>query len=66
MISLVGVLSPMENCGLNIGMLNDEVCIHIVTDVLHVLVTEASHSQLARITTACLTRNGVVSVTRIP
>jgi len=56
----------MENCGLNIGMLNDEVCIHIVTDVLHVLVTEASHSQLARITTACLTRNGVVSVTRIP
>jgi len=33
--------------------------IHIVTDVT-VLVPEASHRQLARITTACLTRNGVV------
>jgi hypothetical protein len=39
--------------------------IRTVTDVT-VLMTEASHRQLARITTACLTRNGVVSATRMP
>jgi hypothetical protein len=39
--------------------------IHIVTDVT-ILVTEASHIQLARITTVCLTRSGVVSATRMP
>jgi len=39
--------------------------IHIVTNVT-VLVKEASHRQLAGITTACSTRNGVVSATRMP
>jgi len=32
-ISLVGVLSLLENSRLDIEMLNDEVCIHIVTAV---------------------------------
>ena len=37
---------------------------HTDSDVT-VLVTEASHRQLASITTACLTRDGVVSAIRI-
>lgn len=57
----------MENSGLSIEMLNVEVCDTYVYGYRgYQIVTEASHRQLARITTACLTRNGVVSATRMP